>query len=69
MNLYEGPLWQEFFYQKPLSEFSRREVFQVISNEMALEHPRPIEFNRALHELGRFGFIVSVNTLDETACL
>lgn len=69
MSLYEGPLWQEFFYQKPLSEFSRREVFTVISSEMAREHPRPTEFNRALHELGRLGIIVSVNTLDETACL
>jgi len=63
-DLYHGPLWQEFFYQKPLYEFSKREIFQVISNEMALEHPRPTEFNRALHELGRFGVAVSVNTLD-----
>lgn len=69
MDLYQGPLWQETFYGTPLCDFTKRQVFQVISNEMAREFPRVTEFNRALNELGRFGVTVSVDTLDMISVL
>jgi hypothetical protein len=66
IELFQGPLWQESFHGRALHEFTKREVFQVISNEMARDCSRPTELHRALHELGRFGIELSIQTLDET---
>jgi regulator of sirC expression with transglutaminase-like and TPR domain len=65
----QGPLWQESFLGKPLNEFSKREVFQVISNEMARDFARATELDRALHELARFSIFLSVQALDESTQL